>query len=332
MSCNPCNEPREGTDIAPVPQFAGPVAPVNPPVNPPVNSPVDPHTPLTAPTNVPTPPMRALVPLTTCAPSPMLPEAPFCNRGMLPEPAAVGCSLPAAPSQSCLNPKAKKSCATKETLLPAYLQSSFGVTSMVLMGRVGSMFAHLLGTGYLRIKDGVVSVIENLEISTRFLWPDAIATAPTPLNPQPFPYQLVADETGCSYLLKGKAGASVISVWNPATSMWELTPLNELKKCNKGRLEKSNKLQLVGYEPYGLTDEKVEKCQKAFCGEGFVFISKQDTNPTDPGCVCVECQNDDRDKECFASTIPLPPRDGKLYAMKWDTLTSSFLWVAAKAE
>lgn len=309
MGCKSCSSPREASPIAPTTQFAGPVAPPTQPTS-----------------TTPALPARTYLPLLKEAPQPMLPDAPFCQVA---DPVAVpGCELPTAPSSTCHNPNVKKSVAATPGILPNYLQTSTGATSMMLLGRVGSALAHLLGTGYLRVKDGIVSVVESLEISTRMLWPDAVNTGSTPVNPQPYPYQLVADEKGCSYLLRGKAGESVVSVWNPTTSMWELTALPDLKKCNVGRIDKATALQITGFEPYGLTDETVEKCQKVLCGEGFVYLSKLPTNPSDPGCVCEECNNADRDVECVASTIPLPPKDGGVYGIQWDSVTSSYTWVS----
>ncbi len=191
-----------------------------------------------------------------------------------------------------------------------------GVT---LLGRVGSKLAKLAGTGFIKITNGVASVVPAVPLSLTTLWHNFFKTGsglrPVLGEPLPFTYLAVGDADGNLHGIKGPSEEDSTPVWNYATTEYTQTPLSEVPFPRKGVISRASNIELVGYAPIAADGEATDvRQQKALSGSGLVLLTEADT--IDSTCECAS-GNGTASK---ASTLALPVPDGdEVYTLKFST-------------
>lgn len=200
-------------------------------------------------------------------------------------PVAITTSL----SSCCTDPEALPSAPSEGATLPAWATDAACYESgVVMLGRVGSKLARLVGTGFLAITSGTLSVVTSVPLQVRNLWHrwwKATATSNPVLGaPLDFPYHVIADSNGNIYAIKG-GEVDGVHMWDVSANAWVLVPTAEIPHCVTGVIPRAANIELVGYVPLGENDPVTDiRCQKALSGAGIVVLTEVATAASDCGC------------------------------------------------
>lgn len=207
------------------------------------------------------------------------------------------------------------------TLDNSWLDTVCQTSGVTLFGRVGNKLARLVGTGFLAITNGAVSVVTSVPLSVRTLWHRWWKTTPnaTPIVgvPLPFPYMVIADSQGGLHAIKGAVDVVSVPVWNGTE--YVQTPASELPHAAKGVLTQGTGIELVGYAPVADKCAATERNERGLAGAGLVWLEEVTLENEACGCSGVN------DTVSVARTFALPPSDGHTYKLTYTN--GELLWV-----
>ena len=197
----------------------------------------------------------------------------------------MGCNLPTSPDETPVptgvlpcDPSAVAARASTGKVLGLEWADTLPVDKAVLLARYGDKLARLMGDGFVRILNGVATVVDRVAINTGNLWVTferPLPTMPIAGNPPPFTYDVAVDADGTVYAVQGLVGIDSIKVWNSTTKMWEIRPASTFPICVKGKLTASNAIELIGFNPLSAEDDNFEettRCVRGLCGKGLVIL------------------------------------------------------------
>lgn len=220
---------------------------------------------------------------------------------------------------ACL-PEVSDSVASEGTVLAASWRDAVCVSGGVtLLGRFGTNLAKLAGSGFIKLENGIASVVESVPLRTTALWHRFVRSATTSPpaigEPLPFPYQVIADGVGNHHLIRGTGQTKSVTVWDNTSQNFVQTPVSDIPDQTKGPLPRANGIELTGYAPIaenGPVD--TVRSVRALNGAGLVVLTEQAT--VDGDCECAPGVG----TASVASTLALPvPLSNETYTLKYST-------------
>lgn len=207
------------------------------------------------------------------------------------------------------------------TLASSWLDAVCCATGLTLLARVGDKLARLAGTGFIKIENGIASVVSSVPLRSTVLWhrwwKSTPAAPPQIGEPLPFPYQVIADGDGNHRLIKGVGNEKSLSLWDDSTGEFTQTPVSEIPHEVKGPLLRASNIELVGYAPIAEDgDVAAVRSEKALSGSGIVVL-------TEAATVNNACEDGVASK---ATTLALPePVADETYTLKYSA-ASGLYW------
>jgi hypothetical protein len=188
----------------------------------------------------------------------------------------------------------------------------------VILTRKGDKLARFSGTGFIKIVEGLASVVSSVPLKVTQLyhnfWKQTPSSTPIPGDPLPFKFQVVADCLGDIHAIQGVPEKDSLTLWDASAKQFVQTPVEEIPKCVKGLLPRRETVELVGFKPIAANGDPNEvRCLSTLAGAGIIVVNQVDTvaDPTDP------C---DTSKASVASFIPFPePVGAEVYTVKYST-------------
>lgn len=220
---------------------------------------------------------------------------------------------PTSLCKSCVNDDAciRSDASDGTTLASSWLDSVCYREGVTILGRVGTKLARFVGSGFLKIENGIASVVSAVPLRAVTLWhrwwkPTA-ASPPILGEPLVHPYQVIADENGNIHAIKGVDAEDSLSLWNSTTKEFRQTPLSEVGHAKKGVLTRVSGIELTGFTPIvdGGSTETV-RGEKALSGAGLVILTEQAT--VNSGTV----------SKATTRALPVPVAD-ETYTLKFST-------------
>lgn len=212
----------------------------------------------------------------------------------------------AKPQAVCKTCVSDSNCLTSDasdgtTLASSWLDSCPHVSGVTLLGRVGAKLARLAGSGFIKIENGVASVVPSVPLRLTTLWhrwwKPTPASPPILGAPLTHPYQVIADAEGNFHGIKGVDAEDSLSLWDSAKKEFAQTPVSEISHAIKGLLPQATPLQLTGYTAISVGQSlDTVRQETALSGVGLVVLKEAATLAG--GCYSA--------KASVASTIPLP--------------------------
>lgn len=194
---------------------------------------------------------------------------------------------------------------------------------VVILGRVGTRLARFAGSGFIKLVNGVASVVTSVPLSVRTLWHHwwkASATANPVLGaPLDYPYQVIADASGNLHGIRGESDKDAVPFWNSTTEKFAMTPVAEITHQKKGPLVQASGIELTGFAPLSTRCSTTVRQERGLSGTGLVVLSEVDTSDDD--CGCAETNN----TVSVATALALPPSDDSLYRLT--CLNGELAWV-----
>ena len=186
-----------------------------------------------------------------------------------------------------------------------------GVT---IMGRKDGRLTRFTGTGFISLKNGSASVVSSVPMKLDTLWHNFFKTGPgnRPVvgDPLPFSYLAVGAPNGAQHAIRGTDEVSA-PIWDG--TQWNITPLSESTKCQKGLLPRATTLELVGYAPIAESgDVEAVRCLSSLQGSGIIVVNAVAT--VDSECACEGCEPSPSFAS-VASFLPNPSSNGT-YTLK----------------
>ena len=153
---------------------------------------------------------------------------------------------------------------------------------MVLLGRSGSTLSRFVGSGFIKIVNGVASLVTSVPIKITTLWHRMYkvlaGSLPVPGEPLPFPYFTIADDQGNLHGIRGENSVDSVPVWSGTDLTFSFVPTGDLPACRKGSLDRELVVELVGFTPLSINDATdASRCQVGMAGEGVALLVSQDT-------------------------------------------------------
>jgi len=163
------------------------------------------------------------------------------------------------------------------TLASTWLDSTCSVDEIVILGRKGDKLARFSGTGFIKIVDGLASVVKSVPLKVTQLyhnfWKQTPSSTPIPGDPLPFKFQVVADCLGDMHAIQGVPEKDSLTLWDASEKQFVQTPVEEIPKCVKGLLPRRTILEIVGYKHIPADgDEDEIRCLSALQGEGIIVV------------------------------------------------------------
>ena len=184
---------------------------------------------------------------------------------------------------------------------------------ITILGRVGTTLARFAGSGFIKLVDGVASVVTSVPLSVRTLWHrwwKASSTANPVLGaPLAYPYQVIADDQGNLHGIRGEPDKDAVSVWDGTLEKFTIKPLSETTHQKKGPLEQAAQLELTGFAPLSDRCAETVRVEKGLSGSGLVFLTVVDTSSDECGCTGANAT------VSVAAALALPPSDDNLYRL-----------------
>lgn len=234
--------------------------------------------------------------------------------------------LPSLPT-ACKDPNLLVVGVTAGKDLDSTFTNALPVESMTLLGRFGKKLAKLLGTGYVWVENGIAVARTTVGIKLDQLWTTWVrptpSSLPVPGDPDPFPFQVIADSEGRTYGLMGKRDVDSVVVWDFASKKWEVRATTDFPLCVKGPLATENELEITGFVKQSADDSDFEnqtRCLKKLCGVGILVMDEAQA----PG----EADACGDPGTSVAHTVSFPPANGNPYSAKY-SLTGGLEWVPA---
>lgn len=215
---------------------------------------------------------------------------------------------------SCLN-----SCQSEGTELPSsWLDAGCRNQDLTILARYGSKLSRFSGSGFIKLVNGVASVVTSVPLKAATLWhrwwkPTAAST-PIVGEPLAYPYQVIADPTGELHAIKGHAEEDSVSFWDASDKEFTQKPESELPKAQKGLLPRETEVELIGYVPIADDgDADTVRPLSSLEGSGLVYLEQQATvaSPSNPcGAALASVAK--------SLTLPTPAAD-ETYTLKYST-------------
>jgi hypothetical protein len=194
---------------------------------------------------------------------------------------------------------------------------------VILLGRVGTKLVRFAGSGFIKLVNGVASVVTSVPLSVRTLWHrwwKASASANPVLGaPLAYPYQVIADASGNIHGIRGEADKDALPLWNGTTEEFTMTPVAEIPQQKKGPFVQASGIELVGYAPLSTRCSETVRPIKGLSGAGLVVLSEVDTSDDECGCTGAN------ETVSVATALALPPSDDSLYRLT--CLNGELAWV-----
>ena len=118
------------------------------------------------------------------------------------------------------------------TLDTTWLDSCCAKSGVTLLGRIGNKLTRLIGTGYLKIDSGKVSVSSSipLKITTMWhrWWRPAGSSAPVLGEPLDAPFMVVGDNYRNMHAIRGLTGKDSIILWDSTNKAYIQISLEDL--------------------------------------------------------------------------------------------------------
>lgn len=217
--------------------------------------------------------------------------------------------------EQCVNPKAEKVSGTDGKELDFTWKNAVEVKCAVLLAICGNKLAKLTGEGALWLEKGKVCARKDIPLKISKLWHKWYLPTPnsSPLmgQPMPFPYLVVSDLVGNGFGIKGLADEDSVTVWDFEEQHFYQKPLTDFPPCVRRKLAYSNRLELMGVEPLGVSDDpSLLRCLKRIDGQGILVLKQEQTAPSEV-CECGDCEIDDTgcvvpDVTSVAQFVPNP--------------------------
>lgn len=226
-------------------------------------------------------------------------------------------------SQCCTDPESLPSAISDGATLPAWATDAGCYdTGVTLLGRVGNKLARLIGSGFLQLTNGQVSVVTSVPLKVSNLWHRWWKTSPTsrPIIGEPldFPLHIVSDCNGNLHAIKGGTEEDSQHVWDYNAASWKTVPLSEIVPRRKGLIERTTGLEITGFVPIPLSSPSDSvRYEKVLRGEGLVVLTEQDTVFSDALCGA-GCTPTAGEKASLATVLdnPVPVAD-EVYVLKY---------------
>lgn len=186
---------------------------------------------------------------------------------------------------SCIN-----SCQSEGTELPSsWLDAGCRSGDLTILARYGSKLSRFSGSGFIKLVNGVASVVTSVPLKAATLWhrwwkPTATST-PIVGEPLAYPYQVIAAPTGDLHAIKGHAEEDSVALWDASAKEFRQTPESELPKAQKGLLPRAEEIELIGYAPIAEGDEAdTVRPLASLEGAGLIYLEQQATvaSPSNP--------------------------------------------------
>lgn len=187
-----------------------------------------------------------------------------------------------APVTPCCSDECSDSTASEGSTLAESWTDAGCCTEMVLLGRSGNKLVRFIGSGFIKLTNGVASIVNSVPIKVTSLWHRmykiVAGAVPSPGEPLPFPYFVVADDYGNLHGIRGEDGMPSIPVWDGTEKTFSFVSTGDLPACKRGSLEQSATLELVGFAPLTINDaSNAMRCQRGLSGKGILVLSEQET-------------------------------------------------------
>lgn len=209
-----------------------------------------------------------------------------------PYPASPDDPTPVTPLAPC-DPESVAAKAAAAKILGLEWSKALPADKMVLLGRYGELLARFMGDGFVIVEKGAARLVSKVALQVDTETPWVTYTRPTPRaavrgNPDPFSFMVAVDANGKCWALPGRTLEDSIAVWSFEDQKWEIRATSSFPICIKGKLDGSDSLELIGFNPLSPDDETFEettRCIKGFCGRGFLWAE----SAAAPG-ECFQCE------------------------------------------
>lgn len=203
-------------------------------------------------------------------------EGPVC-RETLPSVASPGSTLPA----------------TWTDALPDH--NGQGV---VLLGRIGSKLAKLIGDGFIQLKAGRAFVVRSIALKTTKLYhewwvPAGVNKRPIIGRPFPFAAHIVGNGTGEFFLIKGLTGEGVTTnssqYYDKDRELWDTREDADFPLLQRGLAPRITQGEIVAFPALSASGSASDVRQASvLSGSGILILTQQPTIPS--SCDCEGCE------------------------------------------
>jgi hypothetical protein len=202
---------------------------------------------------------------------------------------------------------------------PVYDYNGNGIR---IMGRLKNKLAAFKGSGFLKLVNGLAYVVDVVPLRVSSLWhqwfkPAGINKRPILGVPLPFKNQVMADELGNLYGIKGLTGEGVTTdsshYYDRELEQWDTREDADIPLLKRGLLPTATAIELVGFVPIATSGAATDVRElKAFSGSGIVVVNQQATIPS--SCDCDGCEPVAA-VASVATFLPFPTGEGA-YSLK----------------
>lgn len=204
----------------------------------------------------------------------------------------------------------------------------YNKSGITLLGRIGRSLAKLSGNGFLQIRNGLATVVQQVPLQVAALYhewwkPAGINKRPIIGAPRPFYNQVIADAEGNLFAIQGLTGAGVthdsLHVWSLADECWVTKQVADFPLLKRGLLPTSTAIELTGFEPIAANGAATEVRElTALAGSGIIMVNQQATIPS--SCDCDGCEPQAA-VASVATFLPFPTSEDEeaTFTLKWNT-------------
>lgn len=197
------------------------------------------------------------------------------------------------------------------------------MTEMTLLGRVGDTLTRFVGSGYIRVVNGVAKLEDNAKLTVTKLYHKWIKTKDSVNavvgDPQNAPFLAIVDNSGTAYATRGLYDKDSLLVWDYAAKVWTHKAASDFPIQVLSEIPKSPCIELTGFNP-SVECSETPRPLVALRGNGLVTLSQSFTDEN--GCdACGDCPEDRVASKATVSTFPTD--DGKYY-LRYDPSVGLF--------
>ncbi len=194
---------------------------------------------------------------------------------------------------------------------------------IVILGRVGTKLARFAGSGFIKLVDGVASVVTSVPLSVRTLWhrwwKSSSTAVPVIGAPLAYPYQVIADTAGNPHVIRGEADKDAVPFWDGTSEEFSMKPVSGITHQKAGPFVQASEIELTGFAPLSDRCAATIRPERGLSGAGLVYLEERDTSSDACGC------SGSNATVSVAKALARPPSDDNTYRLT--CLNGELAWV-----